>query len=88
MIDQVGPSAIPISARKSSSCSKLLARPEIHESSENANTAGIRITRRPKRSERAPKKKVDNAQVIAKAEASKPTCSCVSRNSGAMYGAR
>src|SRR5581483_3289381 len=34
------------------------------------------------------KEESGQCQVIAKAEASKPTCSCVSRNSGAMYGAR
>ena len=56
---QHGPSATPISPRIKRSCSKLCAIPDSHERAEKIITLGIKITRRPKRSDIAPKNKPD-----------------------------
>ena len=71
---QHGPSAKPIRARIASNSWKLRARPEIQESAEKKRTAGIRILRRPKRSEIAPNTSDPMAQLIETIEARKPIC--------------
>src|SRR5579872_3584622 len=71
MATQHGPSAKPIRARITSNSWKLRAKPESHEKVEKIRTAGIRILRRPKRSEAAPKSSEPIAQAIETTEARK-----------------
>jgi hypothetical protein len=77
MIDQQGPSAMPISARTSKSWWKLCVIPESQDKIEKAKTAGMRMGLRPIRSDKAPKTRVEMAQVTARTEANMPTCACV-----------
>src|SRR5713226_3935952 len=74
IMDHAGPSAIPSSARTSRSWWKLCTIPEIQDNIEKMNTTGTRIGFRPMRSESAPKKSVDKAQVTATTEPSMPIC--------------
>src|SRR5580704_5098519 len=83
MMDHVGPSATPIRARINSSWWKLCAKPDIQDNIENTKTAGTSTGLRPRRSDKAPKKNVDAAQVIARTEARVPICALPRWNSGA-----
>src|SRR5215467_3721185 len=72
IVDQVGPSAIPISVRAPRSCAKDRANPDSQERTENAKTAGTSTGRRPMRSETAPITRLLTAQAIASDDASSP----------------
>jgi len=73
IMGQVGPSATPMAVRARNRPIKERISPETQDNMDNRNTAGMRMGRRPMRSERAPKMRPEAAHAMAKAAASRPT---------------
>ena len=82
-----GPSARPMSSRAANSAAKEAASPERNEHSEKATTLASRIgLRQPVRSESAPPRNAEIAQVKESAEAIRPTCLLLKPRSVTMNG--
>src|SRR5664279_2679721 len=88
-IGSIGPSAKPISRRVENKVTNEAARPEANEHTENATTVISRNALRfPVRSEYAPPKNAETAQVKDSAEATSPTWLLLKCRSAAMKGIR